>query len=252
MEGEKVNLERARGRARLFPHLFFLSSSLPAARARLRKILADEEAKAAAEAARPAGERSPFVKEVRGEKKSREEGARSRTLSALSLSHLSLFSLIYSHFSLLSHQSYDASDFDSLAAAYEGLAWRAVSKPGGATVKPDEFYTLYACVQRKQKREKRKREGWDGEKRGASSILLNPFLPSPSSTVSTSKPPSATSRASGPCGRSGAAWTLTAAPGGTHGPGARAAARSARGLNLSRPFGRRRPRPSTPTGAGRS
>jgi len=43
-------------------------------------------------------------------------------------------------------QSYDPAEFEALAAAYEGLAWRAVSKPGGATVKPDEFYALYACV----------------------------------------------------------------------------------------------------------
>ena len=45
------------------PPTFSLSpcALVPAARARLRKILADEEAKAAAEAARPAGERSPFV-----------------------------------------------------------------------------------------------------------------------------------------------------------------------------------------------
>jgi hypothetical protein len=48
-------------------------SFLSAARARLRKILADEEAKAAAEAARPAGERSPFVKEVREDGGKEEE-----------------------------------------------------------------------------------------------------------------------------------------------------------------------------------
>lgn len=30
---------------------------------------------------------------------------------------------------------------------YEKLNWRIISKPGGATVKPDEFYTLYGCAQ---------------------------------------------------------------------------------------------------------
>lgn len=40
-------------------------------------------------------------------------------------------------------QSYDASEFDALVAKYEKLNWRIISKPGGATVKPDEFYPLY-------------------------------------------------------------------------------------------------------------
>lgn len=30
---------------------------------------------------------------------------------------------------------------------YEKLNWRIISKPGGATVKPDEFYTLHALHQ---------------------------------------------------------------------------------------------------------
>ncbi len=29
------------------------------------------------------------------------------------------------------------------AGQYEKLNWRMVSKPGGATVKPDDFYRLY-------------------------------------------------------------------------------------------------------------
>lgn len=40
-------------------------------------------------------------------------------------------------------QSYDIAEFDALAAKYEQLKWRMLSKPGGATVKPDSFYTLY-------------------------------------------------------------------------------------------------------------
>lgn len=36
--------------------------------------------------------------------------------------------------------SYDAVEFDTLADVYEGLKWRMISKPGGATVKPDDFY----------------------------------------------------------------------------------------------------------------
>ena len=44
-------------------------------------------------------------------------------------------------------QSYDAAEFDALAAKYEKLNWRIISKPGGATVKPDDFYSLYALHQ---------------------------------------------------------------------------------------------------------
>jgi hypothetical protein len=40
-------------------------------------------------------------------------------------------------------QSYDASEFESLAGKYEKLNWRIIAKPGGATVKPDDFYSLY-------------------------------------------------------------------------------------------------------------
>jgi hypothetical protein len=36
--------------------------------------------------------------------------------------------------------SYDAVEFDTLADVFEGLKWRMISKPGGATVKPDDFY----------------------------------------------------------------------------------------------------------------
>ena len=40
-------------------------------------------------------------------------------------------------------QSYDGAEGDALASKYGKLNWRIISKPGGATVKPDEFYTLY-------------------------------------------------------------------------------------------------------------
>lgn len=43
-------------------------------------------------------------------------------------------------------QSYDAAEYDKLAAGYENLNWRMISKPGGATVKPDDFYSLYGCL----------------------------------------------------------------------------------------------------------
>lgn len=42
-------------------------------------------------------------------------------------------------------QSYDVAEFESLTAKYEKLNWRMISKPGGATVKPDDFYQLYGC-----------------------------------------------------------------------------------------------------------
>ena len=42
-------------------------------------------------------------------------------------------------------QSYDAAEFEALTAKYEKLNWRMISKPGGATVKPDDFYQLYGC-----------------------------------------------------------------------------------------------------------
>ena len=40
-------------------------------------------------------------------------------------------------------QTYNASEFEVLTGKYEKLNWKIISKPGGATVKPDEFYTLY-------------------------------------------------------------------------------------------------------------
>jgi len=40
-------------------------------------------------------------------------------------------------------QSYDIGEFEKLAEKYEKLNWRIISKPGGATVKPDDFYMLY-------------------------------------------------------------------------------------------------------------
>ncbi|GLC39327.1 hypothetical protein PLESTB_000897000 [Pleodorina starrii] len=39
---------------------------------------------------------------------------------------------------------YSADEFERLTGHYEKLNWRMVSKPGGATVKPDDFYRLYA------------------------------------------------------------------------------------------------------------
>lgn len=49
--------------------------------------------------------------------------------------------------SCLAMQSYDAAEFAALAPKYETLNWRIISKPGGATVKPDDFYTLYGYHQ---------------------------------------------------------------------------------------------------------
>lgn len=40
-------------------------------------------------------------------------------------------------------QVYDAAEFEALTSKYDKLNWRIISKPGGATVKPDEYYPLY-------------------------------------------------------------------------------------------------------------
>ena len=48
-----------------------------------------------------------------------------------------------SHVRATCAQVYDIAEFPALAEKYEKLNWRIISKPGGATVKPDEFYTLY-------------------------------------------------------------------------------------------------------------
>eukprot|EP00210_Caulerpa_lentillifera_P006798 g6497.t1 len=37
----------------------------------------------------------------------------------------------------------DIAEFESLGQSYEKLSWRLESKPGGATVKPEAYYTLY-------------------------------------------------------------------------------------------------------------
>lgn len=37
----------------------------------------------------------------------------------------------------------DVTEFASLGDSYEKLSWRLESKPGGATVKPEAYYTLY-------------------------------------------------------------------------------------------------------------
>jgi acyl-CoA-binding protein len=43
--------------------------------------------------------------------------------------------------------SYDKAEFSTLSEKYESLNWRIISKPGGATVKPPEYYVLYAHYQ---------------------------------------------------------------------------------------------------------
>lgn len=44
---------------------------------------------------------------------------------------------------VLCSQTYDATEGDTLAKKYDKLNWRIISKPGGATVRPDDFYNLY-------------------------------------------------------------------------------------------------------------
>lgn len=40
--------------------------------------------------------------------------------------------------------TYSVDEFDLLAGSYEGLSWRMISRAGGATVKPDDFYRMYS------------------------------------------------------------------------------------------------------------
>eukprot|EP00887_Chlorella_sp_A99_P003642 scaffold7.g3642.t1 len=90
---------------------------LRAARIRLKKMKAEAAAKAAAAAAaNNPSERSPHAKEASGGRGWARQGGAA---------------------------SYDAGEFAALVEKYEKLNWRIISKPGGATVKPDDFYTLY-------------------------------------------------------------------------------------------------------------
>ena len=42
----------------------------------------------------------------------------------------------------------DVSEFAKLKETWESAhKWRIIPRPGGATMKPADFYTLYACVQ---------------------------------------------------------------------------------------------------------
>ncbi len=42
--------------------------------------------------------------------------------------------------------TYNIAEFDTLAQQYDSLKWRLVQKPGGAAVRPDEYYQLYGYV----------------------------------------------------------------------------------------------------------
>ena len=39
----------------------------------------------------------------------------------------------------------EASQFASLAASFESLKWRIIPRPGGATMKPDDYYVIYGA-----------------------------------------------------------------------------------------------------------
>jgi hypothetical protein len=82
------------------PSLFY-----PAARTKLRKLLADKDKAAAT-------------------------GSSSNNAAGKSAADVSPHA----------RASYDPAEFEALVKQYEGLKWRMISKPGGATVKPDDFY----------------------------------------------------------------------------------------------------------------
>ena len=45
----------------------------------------------------------------------------------------------------------DVTQYDALAAGYEALKWRIIPRPGGATLKPDDYYPLWAAQQQVEK-----------------------------------------------------------------------------------------------------
>lgn len=45
----------------------------------------------------------------------------------------------------------DVTQYDALVAAYETLKWRIIPRPGGATLKPEDYYPLWAAQQQAEK-----------------------------------------------------------------------------------------------------
>ncbi len=41
----------------------------------------------------------------------------------------------------------DVAEYEKLVAGWESLKWRIIPRPGGATMKPDDYYSIYGAVQ---------------------------------------------------------------------------------------------------------
>lgn len=94
-----------------------------------------------------------------GEDRQRLRAARTRlraALAALDAQQGAEAAANASPFAKKDPASYRAADFDRLAAALEGLKWRMVQKPGGASVRPDPYYELLALL----------RQARDGDAKG--------------------------------------------------------------------------------------
>lgn len=84
-----------------------------------------------------------------GEARQRLRAARSRlraALARLDAQDSAEAAANASPYALRDRSAYRAADFDRLASALEGLKWRMVQKPGGASVKPDPYYALLALA----------------------------------------------------------------------------------------------------------
>ncbi len=53
-------------------------------------------------------------------------------------------------------RTYDVAEYDRLSASYEDpktMKWKLLPKPGGQAVKPEDYYTLNACIKHVDERD---------------------------------------------------------------------------------------------------
>ncbi|KAG1680380.1 hypothetical protein FOA52_015471 [Chlamydomonas sp. UWO 241] len=103
--------------------------------ATVRSRVSGDDAEALAEAVAAAS----FLDETPGENRQRLRAARMR-MRKLLLDAASGAATRSPH----AKDEYSVAEFDDLSAKYQSLNWRMVARAGGATVRPDDFYRLYA------------------------------------------------------------------------------------------------------------